>query len=239
MAINDQTYFLGGINVGVYNSTTLVIEPCAAWLFGSGIINLTTTVFPDMRGIGLNGVDVNPNGQGNMCPDGCYDIYMLYNPTTQQVGFICSLQGAIGNVVLPSGFTSYRKLMYGVLVYQGALVANHTANWPMPTVMLTSPILVTSILSPSTNWVTLDLSKLTPENARYAWYRLVFTGSACNMYIAPTAASQYAKLVAYNQLGAYSNIGCRIDGSQHGYAQLFNGGRVDIYLDGWSQTEVS
>jgi len=243
MAINDPTYFIGGCNVGVYNSATLVIEPFAAWLWngssGGDIINLTTTLYPDMRNIGLNGVDVNPNGQGNMCPDGCYDIYMIYNPTTQDVGFICSLSGSWGGVRAPSGYTWYRKLMYGVLVYGRQLAANHTANWPMPTVMLSTPILITEIKQASTNWITLDLSKYTPENSRYAWYRIVCLNSPVNAYLAPTASTQYAKLVSYNQLGVFGGLGCRIQGGQLGYAQMFNGGEMDIYLDGWSQTEVS
>jgi len=241
MTTYDQRYFIGGANVGVYNDVTLVIEPFSAWMFGAlaGIRNLTTTIYPDMRGIGLNGIDANPNGQGHMPPDGCYDIYLLCNPVSGDVGVICSLSASLGGVVLPTGYTLFRKLMYGVLIRSGKLVANHTANWPMPTVMLSTPILITSILSPSQAWVTLDLSKLTPENARWVWYRCVFTNAPCNCYVAPTASAQYQKLVAYNQLGSYSGIGCRIDGSQHGYAQLFNGGRADIYLDGWSQTEVS
>lgn len=239
-------YEISGCNVGVFSDQQLVIEPFSAWLwdsvaggFNGSVWDLTTTKYPDMRVVGLNGVDVNPNGAGNMPPNASYDIYMIGNPTTGDVGFILSLQSSWGSVVKPSGYTCFRKLMYGVPVIGGKLAANHTSNWPMPTVMLTAPYQIAAITSPSSSWVTLDCSKIVPENARWVWYRCVFTGSPCNAYISSSSSTTNAKLVAYNQLGSYSSIGCRIDSTQRGYAQLFAGGRMDIYIDGWSQTEVS
>lgn len=244
----DQTFYIGGVNVGVFDDQHLVIEPFSAALWrgfdqsdGMDIWCLTSTLMPDLRTVGVNGMDVNPNGAGHMPPDGCYDIWMVGNPTTGDLGFVLSLHSSYRDIIgsLP-GYTSWRKLMFGVLVVGGKLVPCHVSNWPMPTIMFTQPVpQVAAILSPSSSWVTLDLSKLVPENARYAWYRCVFTGPPCNAYISANAGPQFAKLIAYNQIGSYSSIGCRIDGSQHGYAQLFGGGRMDVYLDGWSQTEVS
>jgi hypothetical protein len=235
---------INGVNVGVLNDQQLVIEPFSAWLWDSvlggysgSVCNFTNTICPDLRTVGLNGMDVNQTG--GMPTDGCYNIFMVANPTTGDVGFICSKQGSWGLVVSPVGYTSWRKLMYGVLVIGGKLAPVHVSHWPMPRVDLTSPYQLLAITSPSSSWVTIDLSKLVPENARFVWYRCVFTGTPCNAYLAPSPSTLIGKLVAYNQLGSYSSIGCRIDSAQKGYAQLFAGGRMDIYLDGWNQTEVS
>lgn len=239
---NNLTYYIGGVNVGVFDDATLVIEPFDLAMFGndgSDIWQLTTTLYPDVRGVGVNGMDVNPNGQGNMPPDGCYDIYAIGNPSTRQLGFILTKAASWSDVVRPTGFTSFRKLMFGVLIHGCKLAPCHVSHWPMPRVDLTTPIIIAQGLVPSATWLTLNLSKLTPENARFVWYRCVFTDGPCNAWLSPSANTAFAKLVSYNQLGIYSSIGCRIQGGQLGYVQLFYGGKMDLYLEGWNQTEVS
>ena len=186
----DPIYFYGGINVGVYSNTQLVIEPFGLWMwgpigapgFGGQLVELTNEVLPDLTSIGCNGVDVNPNGAGHMPPDGAYDLHAFYNPITGDVCFISSLQGSTLSVPHPSGYAFYRKLPYGNIVLNGALVPNHTAGWPLPTVMFTATErAIAAFSSPTNSWVAVDCSKLIPENARMGYFRVHVTSGTASV----------------------------------------------------------
>jgi hypothetical protein len=237
----DQTYAISGVNVGVLSDTQMVIEPFSMWMWdlagnNGQIVNFSNTKNPDITVVGLNGRDF---GSPGTCPDGAYNLYGLYNPTTDDVGFIVSDHNSYGAIGAPPGYTFARKLMYGVVVVGGKLYPNHCAHWPMPKVMFTTQTQVAAFFS-NVIWAPIDLSKLIPENARMGHFRFVVTGPNSNVWIAPTANLQYSKLIMYNEIGIRAGIDCRVDGNEKVYIQFQTGagGRLDVYLDGFSMTEV-
>jgi hypothetical protein len=253
----DQTYYIAGVNVGVQTNTQLVIEPFSLYMFGiNQIVDIPTTVFPDLTTIGLNGMDANPNGSGNMPPDWAYNIFVLYSSsegscstTSPCLGFIITKATAISNVVLPSGWTvantSYRKLSYGIVVTGGILLTNHTTHWPMPRVDFTTQLLLESFTT-SQSFTAVDVAKFAPDNSRFVNFRAVLTGTGNNLWLSPTGGTQYQKLFAYNEQGVKNNLWMRV---QYTYGspstslvyvtfQPGASGRVDLYIDGFAMTEV-
>ncbi len=239
-----ETFYIAGCNVGVFSDTKMVIEPfsLAMWrdtnvMQDVDIWKLATTVYPDITVVGLNGRDF---GSPGVCPDGAYNLYAVANPTTGDIGFIFSDKISMTDIRPPAGYTSWRKLMYGVVVVGGKLYPNHCAHWPMPKVMFTKQTPAGSFFS-NVTWAPLDLSKLIPENSRMGHFRFVVTGPNSNVWIAPTANAEFAKLVMYNEQGIRASIDCRVDGNERAFVQFQTGagGRLDVYLDGFSMTEVS
>ncbi len=237
----DQRYYLGGVNAGVLSDNQMVIEPFSLWMWdqvgnASQIVNFAVTKYPDITVVGLNGRDF---GSAGACPDGAYNLYAVYNPTTGDVGFLISNHNSYGALVRPTGYTFARKLMYGVVVLGGKLYPNHCASWPMPKIIFTKQTLVASFTT-NVLWAPIDMSKLIPENSRMGHFRFVVTNQLSNVWIAPTAALDYSKLVMYNEVGIRAGIDCRVDGNEKAYIQFVTGagGRLDVYLDGFSMTEV-
>lgn len=244
--LSALSYYISGVNVGVFSNTQLEIEPFSLYLFGiNQVYTMSATIFPDLTTIGLNGMDVNPNGAGHMPPDWAYNIYAIYNPTTQGFGFILSQATAFENVVVPSGFTSYRKLCYGVTVYNGALLTNHTTHWPMPRVDFSPQILVGSFTTTQT-FTPVDVARYVPDNSRFVNFRAVLTGTGNNLWLAPTASTQYQKLFAYNGQDVKPGLWMRVQytygnpSTSYVYVSFQPGssGRCDLYCDGFAMTEV-
>jgi hypothetical protein len=245
---SDPIYHYGGINVGVFSSTQLVIEPFSLWMwgpigtpgFGGQLVEFTNEVKPDLTTIGCNGMDANPNGAGQMPPDGAYDIFAFYNPTTGDVCFINTLLGTPPTA--PSGYTYYRKLPYGNIVLNGALAANHTSGWPMPTVMFTATERSVATFPSATNsWVGVDCSKLIPENARMGFFRVHVTGGNASVWLSPSnnIPNAYFKTLMDNQTGMSGQIGVRVDSREFIYVFTSGAGRVDLILDGFAITEAT
>jgi hypothetical protein len=249
----DNGYSSGGLNCGVFDDQRLVIEPYYQWLWDSvagGFAGANwfqpSTLMPDLRKIGLNGMDQNPNGAGNMPPDGCYDIYTIGNPKTGDVGIIVTMGNGSWSGIAnkPAGYTHYRKWMYGILIYQGKLRANHTDNWPMPRVTLTDsdPILNLFTTGPTGGWVPVNLAKFIPENSRLGSFSCILTGVG-SFWVSPTggAPDPYWKTMMNDQSGISGVLDCRVNGSQVIYV-WYNGppGSIaQLILRGWAQTEVS
>ncbi len=251
----DPFYAMNGCNVGVFSDQQLVIEPFSMWMWGpigtpgwgGQMVNFTNTLYPDLRTIGLNGMDANPNGAGNMPPDWAYNIHAFANPTTGDVGFILSKQGSTNAITPPAGYTLYRKLMYGCPVYGGKLLTNHTANWPMPMVEFTPQVQVGPAFTSAVTDYPVDVARLIPENSRMGIFRAVITGSGNNLFLSPTGGTAFRKLYCYNSAGVVPNIHSRVQytyGSPNTsiiYVTFQPGasGRLDLYCDGFLMTEVS
>lgn len=262
---SQPTYYVGGVNVGVLSDTLLLLEPFSIFMFGINQIvdvppnvcpdGLNHGLCPDLTTVGLNGMDVNPNGAGHMPPDWAYNIFMLYNATdgacgmSPCLGAIITIATAISDVVLPPGWqlahTSYRKIMYSAVVVNGELAPNHASNWPMPTFIFTQPVLVASFTT-AQNYTPVDIARLAPDGGRFVRFRAVLTGSGNNLWLSPESNSLYEKMFAYNDFGVKSGLGIRV---QYTYghpstSQVFVkfqpgvSGRVDLYVDEWDWTEV-
>lgn len=246
----DTTYYIGGVNVGVLDDTHLVIEPFSLWLFGiNEVYTLTTTITPNLRLIGLNGMDVNPNGSGNMPPDWAYNIFAIYDNPTGDFGFIITKATAVSDIVLPTGWSlanlSYRKISYGITVTGGVLMTNHTTHWPMPRVDFTNQILLASFTTTQTD-TTVDVAKYVPDSSRFVNFRAVLTGTGNNLWLSPTAGTAFRKLFCYNGQDVKPGLWSRV---QYTYGtpstsmvyvtfQPGASGRLDLYVDGFAMTEV-
>lgn len=243
------TYSSGGLNVGVYDANDhfhLVVEPFSVWGwdsiaggFNGQMMAMNMTLYPDLRTIGCNGMDQNPNGAGRMPPDGNDDIFVLGNPTTGDICIIVTMgDGSFGGIAnKPPGYTLWAKLRYGVLINEGALVDNHTANWPMPNVRVTPDMVVTRFFGNQSQGL-IDLSKLIPENSRFAAVRLVITNGTANVSIGPGPCCM--KLAAYNQTGVVWVPGIRVQhGSLFADIQAASNVEIDVHYDGWDQTEAA
>lgn len=230
---------IAGLPVHILDDTHIFVEPGSAALWsGTGWdvdqIDFTAIYNIDMNTVGLNGRDAGSFSNG------CYMVYALYNPTTGERGFIASKAIRFQDAVIPSGFTSWRKLMYGVTVIGGRCVPVHSTCWPMPVVEFTEQLQVAALTTQSPNWVTLDLSAYVPENARFCMFRVVMTGASCNAWMASSSSGYGSRLVSYNQQGVIAGFGIRIDSAQKVFAWLgSSGARMDIYLEGFKMTETT
>lgn len=253
----DQSYYIAGVNVGVQTDTQLVIEPFSLYMFGiNQIVDIPTTIFPDLTTVGLNGMDKLYGAPGQMPPDWAYNIFALYNASEGTctaaapcLGFIMTKATAIGDVVLPSGWTlantSYRKLMYGVTVTGGVLLTNHVSHWPMPRIDFTPQVLIASFTTTQT-FTPVDVARFVPDNSRFVNFRAVFTGTGNNLWLAPTGSTQFQKLFAYNGQDVKTNLWMRVQytygnpSTSYVYVTFQPGtsGRVDLYIDGYDMTEV-
>jgi hypothetical protein len=241
----DPNYAIHGCNVGVLSDTQMVIEPFSLWMWNRAtpatpigdVINFSATKYPDITVVGLNGRDF---GSAGTCPDGAYALYAVYNPTTNDMGFIFSNHISYGTLIRPAGYDYVRKLMYGVVVKAGKLYPNHCAHWPMPKVIFTNQTLVASFFSAAT-WSPVNLASLIPEASRMGHFRCVVTNANSNVWLSPSGSLTYSKLIMYNEMGIRTGIDCRVDGNETIFVQFQpgSGGRLDLYLEGFSMTEVS
>lgn len=247
----NPIYYFAGLNVGVFSPTQLVIEPFGLWMwgpigtpgFGGQLFNLVATLYPDLTTIGPNGMDANPNGAGHMPPDYAYDLHAFGNPATEDVIFYVSAKGRTLDITPPSGYTHYRKIPYGVIVRNGTLQINHTANWPMPTVTFDGIEIVIATYGAATGgWMPVNLAKLIPENARQGLFRAHITNGSATVWASPSneqPGNQLWKTMADNQTGIVGPIPIRVDSTETIWFWTAGSGHVDIILDGFQITEAT
>jgi len=250
MAANP-IYAVNGMNVNVLSNSQMVIEPFSFWAWGpigtpgwgGQLVEFNTTNYPDLTTIGLGGMDANPNGAGNMPPDGAYMLWGFYNPTTNDTKFVTSRQIAISGMPVYPGYTHWRKFSYGVIVKNGKLVENHTAGWPVPTVIFTateSNFLVGTWIATTPGWVAVDLSKLIPEHSRMGIFRATISGNAATIWISPSGSqpNPYFRTL-HSGTGVSGQMMMRVDGNEKIFVWVqAAGSTVNLYLDGFVMTEV-
>ncbi len=126
---------LSGFEPDKLSTNILLINP--GWCAnsnGNSFAQLTTILYLDMTKNGLNGLD-----QGNPISGTGYFVYIIKNESTGEVGAVISASIIYSGVVVPSGFTIYRKLRFG-FVYdtnRDGIPDFHLSAWPMPIIRLT------------------------------------------------------------------------------------------------------
>lgn len=250
----DPTYSISGVNAGVLSDTQMAIEPFSYWAwgpigtpgFGGLLVQMNSTVYPDLTTIGLNGMDANPNGAGHMPPDGAYVMHAYFNPTTGVTGFVTSASPVPASSAPAPGYTYYRKLMYGAIVKGGRLVSNHASHWPMPSIYFTeleTNTVIGTYTASTGGWVAVDLKKLIPEHSRFGIFRALISGGAGTIWLSPSnvqPGNGFWKTLASNQTGVTPQLKVRVDGAQMLYVWVTApaGVTVSLMLDGFDMTEV-
>lgn len=246
----DPIYSIQGVNVGIFSNTKMVIEPFSLWMWDSSAggfngqtVAFTSTKYPDLTTVGCNGMDAGTVGV--MPPDATYKLFAFYNPTTQDICFITTAAISYSDIVKPSGYTFWRPLMYGVTVYQGKLLENHVSHWPMPRIDFTQQIQVGPAFLASVTDYCVNIHKLIPENARFANFRAVLTGSGNNLWLSPSTGATLRKLFSYNGQDVKPNLWTRVQRIDNTTTCVYvtfqpgSGGRLDLYMDGYNITEVN
>lgn len=249
----DPTYAISGANIGVLSDTKMVVEPFSYWAWGpigtpgfSGMLaQSNATIYPDLTTIGLNGMDVNPNGTGNMPPDGAYVMHAYFNPATGDTAFITSASPLSAASPPAPGYTHYRKMMYGAVVKGGKLVNNHVSHWPMPSIYFTdveTDTVIGTYTAPTGGWVPIDLKKLIPEHSRFGIFRAIIAGGTADIYLSPSnvqPGNRFWKSLARSQRGVTAQMKVRVDGAQIVYVWIDTpGATITLMLDGFDMTEV-
>lgn len=231
-------YFWGSPNIQIDDRQghvgQIVLEGFAFWGWGplpqrgwcGQMINSLSQITVDIKHIGMNGIDVNPNGEGNMPPDGAYDVHLFAAPgdptasppTPDAVEVIVSLQGSTAAVPHDAGYDLYRKMPYNVIVRKGAIVPSTVTGWPQTpcqTFTTTDGIPIGPYFSAPTyppnapagtnGWVAIDVSNTIGENSDFGTWKAIISGGTASVWISPSNVSPgngYFQTLGQHQTGA-------------------------------------
>jgi hypothetical protein len=215
--------------------------------YGNDRLDFSTTTDIDLTTNGLNGLDTGSLSNG----DGVY-IYVIYNYSTGNQGFIASQSIISSGVNLPSGYVIYRKMPFG-FIYNAAnwdgIPAFHLTNWPSPTVRFTdaesSGAWNALAAGSATTWTDVDLTPWVPDNARMVTLNIQIRyqsdGSTSSAYIRSATSQTTGVLVgSVDSSSHYINqtIDIRTTSVRRiQYQNVGSGARVYIYVLGYSNTE--
>lgn len=228
-------YFWGSpniqINDGADNVGQLIIEGFAFWAWGpmqtkgwcGQIINSLSQITIDIKHIGMNGIDVNPNGEGNMPPPGAYDVHLFATPgvggAPDTVAGVVSLQGSTPLVPHDPAYDHYRKMPYNVIVRNGVIVPSTVIGWPTPCISFTNAdvdapgnMTVQTYSAPTNGWSPLDVTSLIGENSNFAYWRAIVSGGTASVWLSPsnvTPGNPYYKTLAQDQAGSGPSLPVR------------------------------
>lgn len=237
---------LSGFEPEKYDTNHLIISRgwCAS-ADGMSFAQLTTEIMIDLTTTGLNGLDtgVITNGYD-------YFVYIVKNESTGEVGAVLSHSKFYGDVVVPTGFTMYRKLRFG-FVYNSArdgIPDYHLSAWPMPIIRLTDAetTAVYSVLNggAATTFTDFSLNGFIPDNARMAYVQCV-TGSVS------TAGSAYLRSFGGQSTGILVGSSTPTDVQDRTFLtmrvtsdiklqyKVIGGARLSVYVLGYEMTEPS
>lgn len=222
-------YYWGSPNIQIDDRTghvgQFVLEGFAFWGWGplpqrgwcGQMVNSLSQITVDIKHIGMNGIDTNPNGEGNMPPDGAYDAHLFAAPgdpttnppTPDAVEVIVSLQGSTAAVPHDAGYDLYRKMPYNVIVRGGVIVPSTITGWPQTpcqTFTITDGIPIGQFLtSPTNGWVAIDVSKTIGENSDFGTWKAIISGGTASVCISPsnvTPGNGYFQTLGQHQTGA-------------------------------------
>lgn len=233
-------FFWGSPNIQIDDRAghvgQFVIEGFAFWGWGplpqrgwcGQMVNSLSQLTVDIKTVGMNGIDVNPNGAGNMPPDGAYDVHLFAMPGTPSaippipdaVEVIVSLQGSTPAVPHDAGYDLYRKMPYNVIVRNGVIMPSTVIGWPTPCISFTSTdsdgvtpnTVVQEFPSATGKWVGVDVTKMIGENSNFGYWRAIISGGTASVWLSPSNVSPgnaYFKTLATNQTGSTGSIPVR------------------------------
>lgn len=236
-------YFWGSPNIQINDGADqvgkLTIEGFAFWGWGplpqrgwcGQIINSLSQITIDIKHIGMNGIDVNSNGEGNMPPPGAYDVHLwaipgdptATPPVPDTVAAVVSLQGSSVLVPHDPAYNIYRKMPYNVIVREGPngrfIVPSTVTGWPTPCVSFTtadvdaaSNMTIQTYSAPTNGWSALNVTAVIGENSNFAYWRAIVSGGTASVWLSPsntTPGNPYYKTLALNQTGSGPSLPVR------------------------------
>lgn len=226
----SQLYYWGSPNIQIDDRADhvgqFIIEGFAFWAWGplpqrgwcGQMINSLSQITVDLHTVGMNGIDVNPNGIGNMPPDGAYDVHLwaitgnpnATPPVPDTVAAVVSLQGSSVFVPHDSAYTLYRKMPYNIIVKNGVIVPSTVLGWPTPCIFFTNTdvdphnMVVATYPAATNAWSPVDVSKVNGENANFGHWRAMISGGTASVWISPSNVSPgntFFKTLAQNNTG--------------------------------------
>lgn len=212
---------------------------------GNNFAQLLTDITCDLTTVGVNGLDT-----GTITNGYDYFVYIIKNESTGEVGAVISHSKYYGEVVVPTGFTMYRKLRFG-FVYNSArdgIPDFHLSNWPMPTIRLTGAETTAAynVLSvgSSSSFADVSLAGFIPDNARVAYIQCITSSvsSAGSAYVRSFSGQATGVLVGSSTPSDVQDRMCltlRVTSDLKLQYKVIGGARLSIYVLGYDMTEPS
>lgn len=237
---------LSGFEPEKYDSTHLIISRgwCAS-ADGMAFAQLTTEIMINLNATGLNGLDT-----GTITNGYDYFVYIVKNETTGEVGAVLSHSKFYGDVVVPSGFTMYRKLRFG-FVYNSArdgIPDYHLSAWPMPIIRLTGAETTAAynVLNSGSapTFTNFSLNGFIPDNARMAYVQCITSsvGSAGSAYLRSFGGQSTGLIVGSSYPSDVQDRLCltmRVTSDIQLQYKVIGGARLSVYVLGYEMTEPS
>ena len=242
---------LSGLEPEKQSGTVLRLQPGSAVnSTGTRVRSAATAITIDLMTVGAGGMDTGApaNTVG-------YFIYLIEDNVTGALSAVASASITYGGVIVPAGYTIFRKLPWG-FVYRTAagygvdsgIPDFHLSCWPKPYTQFTaaqiaSPFIVLNA-STSTSFVPVDLTNLVPDNARLA--RIM-----CRTRYATAAGTAYVRTYPTQSTGIpvgmasvagqadYSFLDIRRYSGGEIYAAVTGGVDLTLAVQGFYNTEPS
>lgn len=242
---------LNGLEPEKIDATTLKLQPgSAADSTGSQVLSTSAGLTLDLTTNGALGLDT-----GSLTNTHDYFVYLLRNNSTGLLSAIVSESITYGGVVVPSGYTIFRKLPWG-FVYRTAsgwgstngIPDFHLTYWPKPLTTFTafqvaSPFIALSAGS-ATSFTSVALTNFVPDNARLVKVlcKIDYNSSSGSAYI-----RSYGTQATGIQVGGAFGSGqyhtaildLRVSSSLTIDYKVTGGVTLTIAVMGYSQTEPS
>lgn len=237
---------ISGFEPEKYSTNLLIISRgwCAS-MDGNSFAQLTTEIMVDLTTTGINGLDtgVVTNGYD-------YFVYIVKNETTGNVGAVVSHAKFYSDVVVPSGYTMYRKLRFG-FVYNSArdgIPDYHLTAWPMPIIRLTGAettsaycVLANGV---SGSFADVSLAGFIPDNARMAYIQCITSSvnTAGSAYLRSFGGQGTGIIVGSSTPADVQDRLCltmRVTSDIKLQYKVVGGARLSVYVLGYEMTEPS
>lgn len=237
---------ISGFEPEKYSTNLLIISRgwCASY-DGNSFAQLTTEITCDLTTVGVNGLDT-----GTVTSGYDYFVYIIKNETTGDVGAVVSHAKFYGDVIVPSGYTMYRKLRFG-FVYNSArdgIPDYHLSAWPMPIIRLTGAE-STGAYSPLINGTASSFTDVTlagfiPDNARMAYVQCITSSvnTAGSAYLRSFGGQSTGVIVGSSTPADVQDRMCltmRVTSDIKLQYKVVGGARLSLYVLGYEMTEPS
>lgn len=237
---------LSGYEPEKYSTNQLIISRgwCANF-DGMSFAQLTTEIMIDLTTTGLNALDtgVITNGYD-------YFVYIIKNETIGSVGAVLSHAKFYSDVVVPSGYTMYRKLRFG-FVYNSArdgIPDYHLSAWPMPIIRLTGAETSGSYCvlnsGAASSFADISLAGFIPDNARMAYVQCITSsvGTAGSAYLRSFGGQGTGLIVGSSTPADVQDRMCvtmRVTSDIKLQYKVVGGAKLSLYVLGYEMTEPS
>jgi hypothetical protein len=211
---------------------------------GSLVVETSADIDIDITTTGVNGLDTGSAVEGRD-----YFPYLIQNDTTAELAGVLSASIIYGGVVVPAGWSIFRKLRFGFCYNSswGGIPAFHLdhGNCVLLTGEDSAPWRIGSPNMQNTSWATLDLATLMPDNARVAKVSALVSavGSAGSAYLATPAFDTYGRFCGSKSPGETSIspvvFDIRVASDRTLKYKTTGGARLNLYLHGYAMTEFS